>query len=141
MDTEKPDAATAQGEKVAIEANVGDDRRTVGFVYIETFNQAQKTRAALKKLALWWGLALVSVLIPVFHFVLVPLFFFLGFYFTYRGYKSEGAVLGGSTKCPHCGAEVTVAKAALNWPISEICQGCARVVRMEKKEKIGRAHV
>lgn len=123
------------GTKISILANVSDERRTPGFVYIETFNQAQKTRVAIKKLAIFWGIALVCVLIPVFHFVLVPLFFFLGFFFAYRGYKSEGQVLSGETTCPHCGTKVIVKKAELAWPITEICQGCARVVRMEKADE------
>ncbi|MDG0817374.1 hypothetical protein [Bdellovibrio svalbardensis] len=120
------------GEKILIQANVSDERRSDGFVYIETFNQTQKMQVALRKLALFWGLAILSILIPVFHFVLVPLFFALGFFFAHRGYKSEGQVLSGSTTCPHCHTEVVVRKAELNWPITEICQGCARVVRIEK---------
>lgn len=120
------------GEKIIIQANVGDERRSDGLVYIQTFNQTQRTQVAMRKLGLFWGLAILSVLIPVFHFILVPLFFCLGFFFAHKGYKSEGQVLSGSTTCPHCHAEVTVKKAELNWPITEICQGCARVVRMEK---------
>ncbi|MEK2690488.1 hypothetical protein [Bdellovibrio sp. GT3] len=123
-------------ERIDIESNVMDDRRTTGYLEINKFNPAEKTRTALKKLALWWGLSLLSVLIPVFHFVLVPLFFFLGFFFARKGYKSEGQVLSGQTTCPHCGTEIKVAKADLNWPMTEICQSCARVVRMEKKDVV-----
>ena len=94
-----------------------------------------RTRVALKKLAIFWGIALVSVLLPVVHFVLVPLFFFLGFFFAYRGFKSEGQVLSGETTCPHCGTKVVVKKQELAWPITEICQGCARVVRMEREDQ------
>ncbi|HEX7674066.1 MAG TPA: hypothetical protein VF412_07840 [Bdellovibrio sp.] len=123
------------GTKISILANVSDERRSPGFVYIEIFNQAQRTRVALKKLAIFWGIALVSVLLPVVHFVLVPLFFFLGFFFAYRGFKSEGQVLSGETTCPHCGTKVVVKKQELAWPITEICQGCARVVRMERQDQ------
>ncbi|QLY27014.1 hypothetical protein [Bdellovibrio sp. KM01] len=121
-------------EKINIESNVMDERRTSGELEIKVFNQADKTRTALKKLALWWGLSLISVLLPVVHFVLVPLFFFLGFFFAWKGFKSEGQVLDGRTTCPHCGNPVNVGKGELNWPVTEICQSCARVVRMEKKE-------
>lgn len=122
-------------ERIEIESNVMDERRTTGFLEVKKFNPADKTRTALKKLALWWGLSILSILVPVFHFVLVPLFFFLGFFFARKGYKSEGEVLDGKTTCPHCGAEVKVGKGELNWPVTEICQGCARVVRMEIPEK------
>jgi hypothetical protein len=122
-------------ERLEIESNVMDERRTPGYLEIKIFNPADKTRTAIKKLALWWGLSILSILIPVFHFVLVPLFFFLGFFFARKGYKSEGEVLGGATSCPHCGAAIKVDKGELNWPVTEICQGCARVVRMELPEK------
>lgn len=120
------------GEKIQVTANVGDERTQNGVVYIKWFAPPEKMSQALKKLALFWGIALVSVLIPVFHFVSVPLFFGLGIFFALRSYKSEGKVLSGSVQCPHCLHEVKVKPAELQWPISEICQNCARVVRMEK---------
>ncbi|HWU43240.1 MAG TPA: hypothetical protein VN132_07380 [Bdellovibrio sp.] len=119
-------------EKIQILANVSDERRSPGFVEIEIFNQAQRTQVALKKLGIFWGIAVLCIVIPVFHFVLVPLFFFLGIFFSYRGFKAQGQVLSGQTTCPHCHAEVIIKKAELNWPLSEICQSCARVVRIEK---------
>ena len=119
-------------ERIETESNVMDDRRTSGHLEIKTYNPAEKTRTAIKNLGIWWGLSIVSILIPVFHFVLVPLFFFLGFFFARKGYNSEGKVLSGHTTCPHCGNEITVAKGDLNWPVTEICQGCARVVRIER---------
>jgi len=123
----------SQELRIEIEANVSDERREPGYVMVKYFSPPEKMTQALKKLGLFWGIALVSVLIPVFHFVLVPLFFFLGIFFGYRSYKSEGRVLGGETHCPHCKNEVKVKPAELQWPVSEICQNCARVVRMEKK--------
>lgn len=122
-----------QGEKVLIEANVNDERRSPGVIYVQYFSQPEKITQSLKKLGLFWAIAVACVLIPVFHFVLVPLFFILGLFFAHRSYKSEGQVLGGETRCPHCQTEIKVKPAELQWPLSEICQNCARVVRMEKK--------
>ncbi len=124
----------AAEQAITIESNVNDDRRTPGVVYVHYFSPPERMAQSLKKLGLFWGIALVSVLIPVFHFVLVPLFLILGLFFARRSYKSEGQVLGGETRCPHCQTEIKVKPAELQWPLSEICQNCARVVRMEKKE-------
>ncbi|WII71854.1 hypothetical protein QJS83_15425 [Bdellovibrio sp. 22V] len=115
-----------------IKANVGDDRETQGSVQIHLSSPPERMSQALKKIGIFWGIALVSVLIPVFHFVLVPLFFGLGIFFAIRSYKSEGKVLGGETSCPHCGTKVEIKPAELQWPLSEICQNCARVVRIFK---------
>lgn len=119
--------------KFPIQANVSDDRRTEGYVTAVFFNPPARAKQALKKLALFWGIALVTVLIPVFHFVSVPLFLGLGIFFGYRSYKSEGRVIEGLTRCPHCNTEVPLKPAELQWPLTEICQNCARVVRIERK--------
>lgn len=120
-------------QKISIQAHVSDDRRSEGYITVTYFNPAQRTQAALKKLALFWGIALVSVLIPFFHFVTVPLFSALGLFFAYRTYKSQGRVKEGLTRCPHCQTEVIVKPAEIQWPLTEICQNCARVVRIERK--------
>ncbi|MFS4457971.1 hypothetical protein [Bdellovibrio sp. HCB2-146] len=119
--------------KIPTIANVGDDRNTEGFLEVHLFSPREKLQQSLKKLALFWAIALVSVLIPVFHFVLVPLFFFLGIFFAYRSSKSDGQVLGGRSTCPHCQKEVAIKRAELQWPLSEICQNCTRVLRISRK--------
>ena len=118
-------------QTLPITANVGDERHREGTIRLHTMNPSERMVQALKKLALFWGIALFSVLIPVFHFVTVPLFFFLGIFFFYRGYKSEGVVLGGEVNCPHCDHGVTIKPTAIEWPVSEICQNCARVLRIQ----------
>lgn len=114
-----------------ITAHVGDERHSEGTIRLHTMNSSQRMGQALKKLAMFWGIALFSILIPVFHFVTVPLFFCLGVFFFYRGYKSEGVVLGGEVSCPHCNQKVTIKPTAIEWPLSEICQSCARVLRIQ----------
>src|SRR6266516_2965408 len=47
---------------------------TSGTVTIRHFNRDERVRRALAGLGKWWGVAVVSVLIPVAHFVLVPSF-------------------------------------------------------------------
>lgn len=118
-------------ERIKVQANVSDERRSPGVVEVEYFSPRQRTQVALKKLLMFWGIALVSVLIPIFHFITVPLFFGLGVFFAHRSYQSRGQVITGETHCPHCQNKVVIKKAELQWPVSEICQSCARVVRVE----------
>lgn len=117
-------------ERIVIEASVGDERRNPGVVIVQPLSETEKLIKALKKLGLFWGLALVSVLIPVFHFILVPLFLTLGIYFALQSHKSQGQVLSGETRCPHCQSEIHIKPCELRWPLTEICQTCVRVVRM-----------
>lgn len=114
-----------------ITAHVGDERHREGMISVHTMTPSERMVQALKKLALFWGIAVLSILIPVFHFVTVPLFVCLGIFFFYRGYKSTGVVLGGEVNCPHCDQLVTIKPATIEWPLSEICQNCARVLRIQ----------
>ena len=120
-------------QKIPIQAHVSDERRSEGYVTVVYSSPAGRVKQALKKLALFWLGSLLSILIPVVHFVSVPVLFGLGIFFAYRSYKSEGQVLEGLTRCPHCQNEVPIKPAELQWPLTEICQNCARVVRIERK--------
>jgi len=113
-----------------VKADVNDERVSEGVLEVHYFNSGERMMNALKKLALFWVLAILSILVPVLHFVLVPLFFFLGIFFFYRSYKSEGKVLAGTVSCPHCNTVMILNPTELHWPVSEICQNCARVVRI-----------
>src|SRR6266480_3570416 len=47
---------------------------TRGSVTIQAFDREQRFRRAVAELGKWWGIGLLTVLIPVAHFVLVPSF-------------------------------------------------------------------
>lgn len=57
---------------------------------------------SLKKLGLFWGLAMVSILIPILHFVLVPAFLIIGVYAFLSQYKNTHSLHEGSSTCPAC---------------------------------------
>src|SRR5438874_13795365 len=67
------------GEERRVEVT-GYSGRTVATVMVVSYERAQRVQRALRGLATWWGAALVSVLIPIAHFVLVPSFFLYGVY-------------------------------------------------------------
>lgn len=119
-------------EKIKVIADVSDERTSPGELTVKIYNPTDKMFQALKRLAFFWLVAIGSVLIPILHFVLVPLFLVLGVFFAVRTYRSEGAIIAGTTTCPHCKAEITVQPSELQWPVTEICQSCARVVRLRK---------
>lgn len=64
-----------------------------------------RMRRALKALGACWGLALVTVLVPIAHFVLVPGFFVLGIVLAAQRAGEAATVLGASGRCPRCDAE------------------------------------
>ncbi len=65
---------------------------------------------SLKKLGLYWGLALFSVLIPVLHFILVPTFLVIGLITFFSLYKNSHYLSFGSYVCPLCDNRITLEK-------------------------------
>ena len=56
----------------------------------------------LKKLSLFWALALFSVMIPLLHFVLVPAFLVVGIVAFLGQYKNEFYTKAANCLCPQC---------------------------------------
>lgn len=84
-----------------------------------------KMEAGFKKLAVFWGIMVASVFIPVFHFVLVPLFFFVGLGFFFQQTKQTHMVKQLSFICPDCGKENKIEKMYFKESIRFRCQHCS----------------
>ncbi len=101
-----------------------DEKKTQGIVWIQEWNQKERLRRALKALGISWGLAIVSVLIPLAHFILVPAFLLAGPFVAFRIYQVVSTIAGGTGNCPNCEKEFTIVKASLKWPIHDLCSAC-----------------
>lgn len=121
-------------ETIDIQASTGEPNYTYGKAIIHHFNKNEKIQRALKKMAMFWGASLLAILLPVVHFVLVPLLFVLGIFFFFQVMKTDGEVLGGNITCPSCQTEATLQPDLLQWPLKEICQNCARVLRINQRD-------
>ncbi|MEP7028162.1 MAG: hypothetical protein ABI960_06165 [Candidatus Eisenbacteria bacterium] len=56
-------------------------------------------------LALFWGLGVLAILVPIAHFVLVPGFVLLGIALAVGRLREEATIVGVSGGCPRCGVE------------------------------------
>lgn len=104
---------------------------TQGAVTIHTFNREQRWRRALQGLGKWWGVSLLSIFIPIAHFLLVPAFLLYGVWqFVQRIGTSE---LAGDARgtCPDCGRE-QVLELAPRWrsPQPVTCRYCHRGLQL-----------
>ncbi|HET7296117.1 MAG TPA: hypothetical protein VFI66_03195 [Gemmatimonadales bacterium] len=104
---------------------------TPGQVTIHVFDRAARLKRALAALGKWWGIAVLSVFIPVAHFILVPSFLgYGGWQFFQRLGTAELATDARGT-CPDCGAEQTL-DLAPRWraPQPVTCRQCHRGLRL-----------
>jgi hypothetical protein len=74
-----------------------------------------------------WAAALVSVFIPVAHFLLVPGFFLAGLYLLFHNLRVQTSVTAATGVCPDCGREQEF-EISGNWnpPHRLTCSGCQR---------------
>lgn len=102
-----------------------------GSVTVIAYDRPSRWRRALRALGKWWAVALLSVLIPVAHFLLVPSFFLYGlFQFSQRLGAVEVPHDPRGT-CPDCGADQPLELAA-RWRVPQLvtCRECHRGLRL-----------
>lgn len=107
---------------------------TEGEVQIQTWDpQAQMKRAVKAGLACL-GAAVVSVFLPLAHFVLVPGFLLASPFVFFFILKQESVVLGGKGTCPECQKPFDIVRSPNRFPMSDLCSHCKRPVRIELKK-------
>lgn len=102
-----------------------------GSVTVITFDRAARWRRGMRALGKWWGIALLSVFIPIAHFLLVPSFFLFGlFQFSQRLGAAEVPRDAHGT-CPDCGADQPL-ELASRWRAPQLvtCRECHRGLRL-----------
>ncbi len=80
---------------------------------------------ALKKLCIYWTIAVFTVFIPVLHFILVPLFLFLGFYIFNKHLKTTDVIAIAEFRCPTCEKTNTINQFYFTEDFRLNCRQCA----------------
>jgi len=71
-------------------------------MWIQSFSEKEQKVRAIKTLLKFWGIAALCILIPIAHFLLVPLFFIMGIVKAMKLlHKAEDALYAEGT-CPAC---------------------------------------
>ena len=91
-------------------------------------------KRASKVLAISWGIAILCILIPVLHFVLVPGGLLVGLFLFYRQISFHEMANGGTISCPKCNHEHQVVKEPFNWPKRENCPYCDAELILKKNK-------
>ena len=81
---------------------------------------------AARTLVLWWALALLSVLIPLAHFILVPLLLIAGPVMAYKHYRAITTSERVEGHCPLCRNAIKIklgpAEKPVLWKYCPVCQ-------------------
>ena len=104
---------------------------TEGTVMVQEFSRDERVRRALGALGKWWGIALLSVFIPVAHFILVPSFLLYGIWQFAQRLGTASLASGARGVCPDCHTEQTLELAG-RWSVPQpvTCRNCHRGLRL-----------
>ncbi len=108
------------------------DKFTLGDGIIKEYNPRERGMRALKIGAAFWGGAVVSVLVPVLHFVLVPGLFISGPIMAWIQYKQENQIHDAKITCPECKKDIEIKKISGNWPLKSVCPHCSAQMYLTK---------
>jgi hypothetical protein len=72
-------------------------------IVVARHDPGARLRRGLLALAACWGLAALTILVPIAHFVLVPGFFLLGIWLLVKRLGEDATVVSVSGDCPKCG--------------------------------------
>lgn len=70
---------------------------------LQNVERSERLKNGLKKFLFFFVLGVFSILIPVLHFVLVPLFVVLSVVMGYQGYKMKHRIVTLDCLCANCG--------------------------------------
>lgn len=99
---------------------------------VRSLRPDEKIREVMKTGGLFFGLALVSVLIPVFHFVLVPMFLLIAVIFGIKaGKRNERLTQEVRVTCLNCASEILLKPVSFEWPLEFRCPQCAEPHRLK----------
>ena len=99
--------ATLRTENIVIKND--ESGISVGELHTRDLNPGDRWKRAAAGLALFWGLAVLSLPIVGLHWVLVPGFLIAGPVVAYRRYAAASIMDDATGRCPACGEEVRIA--------------------------------
>jgi hypothetical protein len=100
------------------------DKRNLTEIEFVRYPFKDRLRDGLKKGGMFWGAAVLSVFVPVAHFVLVPLFLLLGVLSLYKQLQFPQVIKSGEFKCPNCSEKIPLESLSFHWPIRKDCPKC-----------------
>jgi hypothetical protein len=126
----------AKEESVIYRLTLFDFPKTDAVATIRHFGPGERMRRALKWGGALFGLAVVSVFLPIAHFVLVPGFLIAAIVFFARRLGQARKIEKVVGRCPRCGLEqeFELERVPLEGEIELTCQSCRNRIRGERIE-------
>ena len=124
---------SAQPIAVTVKSRADLDKSSEANVEIVILTQGGRLFRAMKGLGICWAIAVFCVLIPILHFILVPLFLLIGIVMFLQQFGQKFYFASGSVRCPSCQTDMKPREGAFDWPKEEICGNCRAILKIYRK--------
>jgi hypothetical protein len=113
-----------EAQSVSVDLQSSSGKHSHGNIQVKVLSRSERMKRAWKGAGLCLGIAIVSIFLPLLHFVLVPGFLIASpFVFSWL-YSWESVILPGDVACPTCGESVHIVYNREKWPFHEVCTHC-----------------
>ena len=104
---------------------VVDDTKTTGTAVRRDFTRAERTRRATRTFTILFVIGLFSVVVPLLHIILPPLFLLAAIGFAVVTFAETSEVVSGEVSCPNCRKDIHLQRESEEWPKVLRCPGCS----------------
>jgi hypothetical protein len=112
------------GRDIPVTLRCFGGRSSPGKMDVRAVGPAVRAARGLRALAWCWAFALIAVLVPFLHWVLVPVLVALGPLLALRAMGFDRQVTGGGGTCPACGSAVAFTRAVHPEAFTATCPVC-----------------
>jgi hypothetical protein len=111
---------------VAIVLEGQGDKRSEGLAIVRVLDDRQRLSRALRQAGIAAGIAVITIFIPIIHFIVPPLALLTSIVLLVRGLNQGALIQGGGGPCPQCQQRVELEEQPLHWPVDMNCPHCRR---------------
>lgn len=106
-------------------------KRTTGAVVLRKYDEKEKQRRIIKYGGGCFAAAIISIFIPLLHFVLVPGFLIASITMVVINSRSAN-IESAKAKCPECSGSFVISKVKPEFPIEDVCASCHHKITIDK---------
>jgi len=108
------------------------DKQNIIDAQVRSLKPLERFINGIKATGLCWGLAVLSIFVPVLHFFLVPGFLIAGIVIFFVTYRKNELLEQATIICPSCSKEFSLFKLSFLWPLHKDCPDCQNVLLIEQ---------
>jgi hypothetical protein len=122
-------AADTHRLEIVVESSV---TQSFGSVEVRTVPREVALKKAVVAWLACWGIAVLTIPIPIVHFIAPPLLLVLGpiiGFAIYKLYDGASDIVRGEAPCPDCKGVILINPCAESWPMDLACPCCQARLR------------